>query len=77
MQVDFLENQPDYGMVHGNYNNLIGRNNKRIKSAHNYHKIKITIDNFFEELLVYNFIGTLTVCARKSLLSIYGKKYSE
>lgn len=67
-QVDFLESNPDYGMVHSDYDNLIDRTGKIIRSINKQNNKKIPADNFFEELLVNNFIGTLTVCARSKLV---------
>lgn len=65
-QVDFLENHQDYGMVHGDAGELIqdSRNfyeSKRIDS-------KQTPSGYiYEQLLVKNFIYTLTVVVRKQV----------
>ena len=67
-QMDFLESNPDYGMVHSEYDTLINRTGKIIESFHKQNNEKIAADNFFEELLVKNFIGTCTVCARSKLV---------
>jgi len=67
-QVDFLESNPDYGMVHSDYDQLINRTGKIIRSIPKHDNVKIATDNFFEELLVKNFIGTCTVCARSKLV---------
>ncbi len=67
-QVDFLEANPDYGMVHSDYDNLINKTGQIIKSVHQYYNIRIPTDNLCEELLINNFIGTLTVCARTKLI---------
>lgn len=67
-QVNFLESNPDYGMVHSDYDKLIDRTGKIIESFHKQNNVKIPADNFFEELLVKNFIATCTVCARSKLV---------
>ncbi len=67
-QVDFLESNPDYGMVHSDFDKLINRTGKIIKSINKQNNVKIPDDNFFEELLVENFIGACTVCARSKLI---------
>jgi len=67
-QLDFLEKNSDYGLVHSDYDILIEKKDKLIKSAKKKHNIKIPTKNFYEELLVYNFICTATVCARTALV---------
>lgn len=67
-QVDFLEANPGYGLVHSDYDMLTEKTGRIIESVHKSHNTKIPTDNFFEELLVYNFIATLTVCARTDLV---------
>ena len=65
-QVDFLESNPDYGMVHSDYDKLINRTGKIIKSIHKQNNVKISNNNFFEKLLVRNYISTCTVCTRRT-----------
>jgi glycosyltransferase involved in cell wall biosynthesis len=60
-QVDFLENNNDYGLVYTNYIMLTSNNVESIKS-------KKFSGNVFDKLIMSNFIGTLTVCFRKNLL---------
>jgi len=55
--------------VHSDYDKLINRTGKIIGSIHKQNNVKIPADNFFEELLVNNFIGTLTVCVRSKLVN--------
>lgn len=74
-QVDFLENNPDYGMVHSDYDVLYEKTNKIIKSIQKKRNQTIPKENFFEELLGHNFIATLTVCARKRLINNFLKQY--
>ena len=57
-QVDFLEKNKDYGLVHTNHHKL--KNNTIIKNIKN--KIFIPQGNVREDLLRENFISTLTVC---------------
>jgi len=67
-QVDFLEANPDYGMVHSDYDKLIDKTGRIIKSVHKQNNVRIPTNNLFEELLINNFIGTLTVCVRANSL---------
>ena len=57
-QVDFLEKNKEYGMVHTNHHKL--ENNTITKNIKN--KIFIPQGNVREDLLRENFISTLTVC---------------
>ena len=57
-QVDFLEKNKEYGMVHTNHHKL--KNNTITKNIKN--KIFIPQGNVREDLLRENFISTLTVC---------------
>jgi glycosyltransferase involved in cell wall biosynthesis len=67
-QVDFLESNPDYGLVHSDYNKLINKTGKIIEFWHKQTNVKIPDDNSFEKLLVKNCIATSTVCARSELV---------
>lgn len=62
-QVDFLEANPDYGLVHTNCITEVNGITMPIEAGSN-----IVSGNVFEELLKNNFISTLTVCARKEQL---------
>ncbi|NWF49023.1 MAG: glycosyltransferase [Ignavibacteriaceae bacterium] len=67
-QVDFLEANPDYGMVYTDYDILYERKNPvTLKARNKYYwgKKEPPSGNIFEELLKGNFIRTLTVCFRK------------
>jgi glycosyltransferase involved in cell wall biosynthesis len=67
-QLDFLENNPDYGIVFTDYI-LIDKNNIQIRD-NKIDKIRdlYKSGNVFFDLLQGNFIPTLTVCLRKEAL---------
>ncbi|MHA1381636.1 MAG: glycosyltransferase [Candidatus Helarchaeota archaeon] len=67
-QVDFLENNPDYGMVHSDWDIIFTKNKKIIRSINKTRNIHIPKKNYFDELLLNNYIGTLTVSVRKALI---------
>ncbi|MDB4713783.1 glycosyltransferase [Akkermansiaceae bacterium] len=63
-QVDFLEQNNDYGLVHTNHDVLKnGKLIERVKRNKN-----IPTGNVIEQLLYKNFISSLTVCMRNSTL---------
>ena len=64
-QVDFLEKNPDYGLVYTNYQ-IIDQSLK-IKKAIDTNKC--FSGNVLNKLIEYNFIATLTVCFRSSVLT--------
>lgn len=66
-QVDFLEKNPDFGLVHTKaviYKEEV----KRFEGVHGYEV------NDFESLITENTIATLTVCLRNNLLKQYLKE---
>lgn len=63
-QVDFLEANPDYGVVHSAYDVWYEQSCKLIKSANK----NMPSGNVYEELLIGNFICTSTVCIRKIII---------
>ena len=69
-QVDFLEENIDYGIVHTNYQRLRQITGKIHKSQVNIPSIES-----FDSLLKSNTIGTLTVCFRRDLLSCIDNSY--
>lgn len=75
-QLDFLETNEDYGLVHTNHDIL--KNNQLIKES--IKNKRIPEGDVSEELLYENFISTLTVCIRKEqldkALSIVKSKYA-
>jgi len=62
MQVDFLMNHPEYKMVHGKKKVLY--NNEFIKDK----DFKFTSGHIFEDIVISNFIQTLTVMAERECL---------
>ncbi len=66
-QVDFLERNPDYGLIHTKAV-IYKEETRRFEGVHGYEVID------FESLLTENTIATLTVCLRKSLLEKYLKE---
>ncbi len=68
-QIDFLEANPDYGLVCSDIK-IIDKNNNKVSDYPFYAKQKLQYksgDVFFD-LLQGNFINTLTVCVRADLL---------
>jgi len=74
-QVDFLESNPDYGMVHTDYNVLIddGENVTEIPSYHTKTNEIMPSGNVKNELIKHNFIATLTVVAKKCFIDEYNR----
>lgn len=68
-QVDFLEANPDYGMVYSDYDLLIQKSRKIIKYYNKKKNLKIPTENFFEELLISMYIFTVTVCVKKEYIN--------
>ena len=63
-QIDFLEANPDYGMVHCDFSNKIGR----ILVRNVWKNRQIPQGDVFQELVLENFVVTATVCMRNDLL---------
>ncbi len=77
-QVDSLEANSRYGLVHSDCNILNHEHNSIIQQYHKQKNRIINTDNLFEELLYDNFIDTCTVCLRKDLLLEYlSSKYAD
>lgn len=76
-QVDFLDSNPDYGLVYSDIN-MIDAENNEIKTSLSYEKVKSNYKSgyIFWDLIKSNFINTLTVCARKELYTDYFNKKS-
>lgn len=66
-QVDFLERNPDFGLIHTKAV-IYKEETRKFEGVHGYEVID------FESLLTENTIATLTVCLRKSLLEKYLKE---
>lgn len=69
-QIDFLESNPDYGLVHGDVNHYFEETKKTIFSVNKYYKKPIYNGNIYREILKPDplFIKTATTCFRKELL---------
>lgn len=68
-QVDFLEKNIDYGLCYSNVNCLLVKSDKII-----YEKERYKLPNF-DNLLLDNFIPTLTVCCRRNLIVDFYSKF--
>lgn len=67
-QVDFLEANPDYGLVHTNYKTFLELENKEVSIS----RPKDNNKSLFKSILLGNYgIGTLTVCFRKEMYLDY------
>lgn len=71
MQVDFLEENEDYGLVHHEADYLYQTKQKLIPSFHKKNKINVSTGFVFDELLRHNNIYTPTVMYRKKLFEHY------
>lgn len=72
-QVDFLESNTDYGLVHTDYNILI-KDEKGINEIQSYHSTSnkvIPSGQVQKSLIMKNFIATVTVVARKCFIDQY------
>ncbi len=67
-QVDFLEANPEYGLVHTDLNVLHQKQNIITRSLYKNIKLSIPIGKIYNELLVKNTISTLTVMFRNSFI---------
>lgn len=63
-QVDFLENNPEYGLVHTNF--YTRRGDKKFTGT--ITNTRFYSGNILEKLIEFNFINNLTVCYRISLI---------
>jgi glycosyltransferase involved in cell wall biosynthesis len=70
-QADFLKANPDYGLVHTEYDVLIAKTGKRILNQHIRQSDHIPQGDVYEQLLYTNFISTCSVCFRKNLFEKY------
>ena len=73
-QIEFLENHPDYGLVHSEVNMCNVESGRKIENLNRFDKVtNHTFDNnngdlFFEILVQIYKIRTCSVCVRKKLL---------
>lgn len=71
MQVNFLERNSEYGLVHHEADYLYHQENKLIQNYHRSKKIIVSSGLVFNELLKHNNIFTLTVVFRRDLIERY------
>ena len=69
-QVEFLEENIDYGLVHTDYIRFIEKY-KRYNAKSNNNNWQIVNNNTYDSLLISCHISTLTVCLRTSILKQY------
>lgn len=67
-QVDFLENNPEFRVVHTAYDVYYQITNELISDYQKHRRLVIPQGRIYKDLLRLNFIGTLTLCARKEVL---------
>jgi glycosyltransferase involved in cell wall biosynthesis len=67
-QIDFLEKNDEFGLVHHEADYFFQKNGELVKNHHQKNKINPSNDFVFEELLINNNIYTPTVMFKKSLL---------
>ena len=71
-QVDFLDKNPEYGLVHGDVNHLEEKGSKLKKGFNQVNNVKIPNGDIYDFLLKPSHsIKTMTVCLRKELLTNY------
>lgn len=69
-QVNFLESRPDYGLVHTDHDFYMEKKKKIKKNFKKNDKRKI-YGEIFNDLLLSNSIGTLTVMFRRNILKVF------
>ncbi len=71
-QIDYLEENPTYGLVHTDVNIKYEKNNKIISNYNKETNIKLLGNNAFEEILSFEYpIQTCTTCLRTELIQRY------
>lgn len=77
-QVDYLESNPDYGLVHGDVNHLYQETGELSNAYNKTNNIKIPQGEIFEDLMIPgHFIKTMTVCFRRELIEKHYLKDNE
>ena len=76
LQIDFLEDNSDYGLVHSDVNHLYETENKIIENYNKTNSFPIPQGNIFLDLIDLNnnhghLIKTMTACFRKDLFDKY------
>jgi glycosyltransferase involved in cell wall biosynthesis len=67
-QVDFLEENSDFGVIHSDCDFYYQSKNKLIKNYNKYSKLIVPDGFVFDKLVLGNFLKTLTVCFRRDLI---------
>ena len=68
-QVDFLEQNPDYGLTHSDVNHFYQNTGKLVKAFNKKNNIKIPNGNILTELYYRGYIiKTMTTCFRRDIL---------
>lgn len=71
-QVDFLEHNPDYGLIHGDVNHLYEESGRLVQAHNKLHGITIPQGDIFAYLLgPAHMIKTMTVCFRREIADRY------
>lgn len=77
-QVDFLEANPEYGLVYSDVNIIDSLGNYYTNPFHQTQKSRYCSGEIFYELFIRNFINTCTVCMRKEIIiNIYNTSSQE
>ena len=71
-QVDFLDSHPEYGLVSCGFSQYFQSLDKFGPTLEYENQ-----DLSYDDLLIINRIGTLTVCVKKEILDMYGKMYAD
>ena len=67
-QVDFLEANPEYGLVHTDYNEEYVKSERRLMNIYKKRELENKTELTFNDLLIENLIDTPTVCVRTKTL---------
>jgi glycosyltransferase involved in cell wall biosynthesis len=73
-QVDFLEANPEYGMMHTGYKKISGKTNKTVET---YLNSNMPTGDIYINYLTKSFIFTATVLARKGLIDEYNDRLGD
>jgi glycosyltransferase involved in cell wall biosynthesis len=76
-QVDFLENNNGYGVVFTDFDNLIDKNNKTVKSYNSTLKKRIPTGSVFSEILYKNPYVTCTAMFGKVYMDNYNYEFEK
>lgn len=73
-QVDFLENNPDYGLVHTDVDKYFEKSNSTIKSNFKHYKVKHTEPVSVDDIISYRHpFVTCTICFRREIATQFIK----